>query len=163
LGAVKKFKVKSRLATLALGHGGVSVRDALKAADAAIDNVRGDCLTTVDARLAEIDRRFSATAPGRNREPFGDLYDLSSNIIDLAMGLPNSGIEHAARALCDLVDLSLERDLRDWEAVDVHIETLRLLRAQGQAFSPAQRDAVLGGLKKVTMKRVGEPGALPTL
>jgi len=157
MSGVRKFKVKSRLSTLALGSGGITAREALKRADAAIESVRGDCLVMIDERIAEIERRFASTVPGRASDRFEDLYDLSSGIIDVALGLPESGIDHAARALCDLVDLSLERGVRDWEAVDVHIVTLRLLRGSGQAFSQAQRDAVLGGLKKVMLKRVGDP------
>jgi hypothetical protein len=38
----------------------------------------------------------------------------------------------------------------------VHIATLKVLRAQGQSLTAAQRKSVLKGLSDVTTKRVGE-------
>jgi hypothetical protein len=158
---VRKFRVKTKLAAEAARAGGITANEALKRADAGLEPLREPCLVTVDRCLGEIDRRFGVAASGRTQEEFEDLYVLSSQIIDSSLGLPNSGIEHAARALCDLTDLSLEKGIRDWQAIDVHVETLKLLRLSGQAFSQAQREAVLEGLKKVTLKRVGDPNALP--
>ena len=156
---VRKFRVKTKLATEALKGGGITASEALKRADEGLEPLREPCLVTVDRCLAEIDARFGAKASDRGKQEFEDLYTLSSQIIDSSLGLPNSGIEHAARALCDLADLSLEKGIRDWQAVDVHIETLKLLRFRGQAFSQEQRQAVLDGLKKVTLKRVGDSSA----
>ncbi len=159
MSSVRKFRVKTKLATEVLKGGGITASEALKRADAGLEPLREPCLVTVDRCLSEIDKRFGVSASGRSQEEFEDLYVLSSEIIDSSLGLPNSGIEHAARALCDLADLSLEKGIRDWQAVDVHIETLKLLRFRGQAFSQEQRQAVLDGLKKVTLKRVGDSSA----
>ena len=160
MSGVRKFRVRTKLATEVMKGGGITVSDALKRADEGLEPLRDVCLRIVDQNLAEIDKRFGMTAKARAGEDFEDLYELSSRVIDSALGLPDSGIDSAARALCDLADLSLEKDVRDWEAIDVHIETLKLLRQRGQSFTQAQRDSVLDGLKKVTLKRVGDPNAI---
>jgi hypothetical protein len=66
-------------------------------------------------------------------------------------------MDDAARSFCGLVDLSHELDIQAWDAIDVHIETLRLLRAAGAAMSATQRQTILDGLIQVTRKRVGDP------
>ncbi len=155
MSGVRMYKVPNRIARLALGNGGVTVRQAVQQANAALDELRPPCLEIIDEVMAEIERRFGAGAAGRKAEPLGDLYALGLKIIEVAIGLPNSGIDEGARALCDMVDRSLAKDVVAWEAIDVHLQTLMLLRARGQAFTPEQRNAVLIGLKKVTTKKVG--------
>jgi hypothetical protein len=154
---VRKFRVKSRLATIAFQSNGVSANQALKQAEAGLQTLSGTGLAAIDAAMAEIDTRYGPNARNRQDEPFEDLYRLGAGIIDMAMFLPGSGVEDAARCLCSLVDLSHELDVRAWDAVDVHIEALRLLRAAGAAMSPGQRKSILDGLMQVTRKRVGNP------
>jgi hypothetical protein len=154
---VRKFKIKSRLASLAFQPGGVSANQALKQADSALDSLRGPALAALDASIAEIDARYGPHAAGRADEPFEDLYRLSSSIIDMALFLPGSSLDNAARCFCGLVDLSHELDIRAWDAIDVHIEALKLLRIAGASMSGPQRQSILDGLGQVTRKRVGDP------
>jgi hypothetical protein len=154
---VRKFKVKSRLATLAFQSGGISANQALKQADAGLESLRGPGLAAIDAAIAEIGARYGPAAANRASEPLEDLYRLSCNVIDMAMFVPGSGLEDAARSFCSLVDLSNELDIPAWDAIDVHIETLRLLRTAGAAMSGPQRQSILAGLIQVTRKRVGDP------
>jgi hypothetical protein len=153
---VKVHKVKSRLSGLAFRPGGINIADALKRADSAIEELRPPCLEDLDAALANLDRRFGRAAGERADDDYKAVYLYASRIIDSSLGLPGSGIELAARALCEFVDIADERGIRDWDAVDVHIDTLKLLRAAGVAMSKAQRDSVLDGLAKVARKRFGE-------
>lgn len=152
---VRTFRVKSRLASLAFTPGGLPAKEAVKRAEAGIEVLRPPCLADVDASLAEIVGRFGKGAPGRDHADLDTLYDLSSRVIECAIGLPDSGIDLAARALCEFVDQSIEHGVRDWEVIDIHIISLRLLRAEGQAMSGDQRAAVIEGLAKVTRKRSG--------
>ncbi len=154
---VRKFRVKSRLATLAFQSGGISANQALKQADAGLESLRETALAALDAALAEIDARYGSNAAARANEPLDDLYRLSCNVIDMALFVPGSGMDDAARSFCALVDLSHELDIRAWDAIDVHIEALKLLRAAGAAMSGAQRQSILDGLVQVTRKRVGDP------
>ena len=155
---VRKFRIKSRLATLAFQPGGVSANQALKQAEGALDTLRGPALAALDASIAEIEARYGEHAANRADEPFEDLYRLSSSIIDMALFLPGSNLDDAARCFCGLIDLSHELDIRAWDAIDVHIEALKLLRTAGAAMSGPQRQSILDGLAKVTRKRVGDPG-----
>ena len=156
---VRKFKVKSRLATLAFQSGGISANQALKQADAGLDSLREPGLAALDSALAEIDARYGPAAANRMNEPLDELYRLSCNVIDMALFVPGSGMDDAARSFCGLVDLSHELDIPAWDAIDVHIEALRLLRMAGAAMSAQQRQTILDGLIKVTRKRVGDPNA----
>jgi len=148
---VRKFRVKSRLSRFISQPGGISVRDALKRADAGIESLRIPCIADVDATLAEIDSRFAPATPGRDNESLEDLYQLSARIIDVSICLEGSGIDAAARRLCELVDVS--------QTLGVRIHALKLLRAAGLSMSDTQRGAVISGLAKVTRKRVGDPNA----
>lgn len=153
---VRKFKVKTKLSTVAL-RGGITAAEALSRADEALDPYRGEALVVIDALLGEMAARFGPGAAGREVEDLEDLYMLASRVIDASIGLSEAGVDRTAHALCTLVDLSLENGVRDWEAIEVHIEALRLLRRHGHSFSPAEQDRVLDGLKTVTSKRVGDP------
>jgi hypothetical protein len=73
-------------------------------------------------------------------------------------GLPGSGVDEAAKALCELVSRS--GDQVDWDAVDVHVATIRLLRVNGQALPAPERQKVLGGLRAIADKyRAPDPAA----
>ncbi|MEI7931781.1 MAG: chemotaxis protein CheE [Alphaproteobacteria bacterium] len=156
---VRKFKVKTKLSTAAL-RGGITAAEAINRADAALEPYRGEALVVIDALLAEMASRFGPHAAGRDGEDLEALYMLSSRVIDASIGLSEAGVDRAAHALCTLIDLSQESGIRDWEAIDVHLEAVRLLRLHGLTFSPAEQDRVLDGLKTVTAKRVGDPDQL---
>jgi hypothetical protein len=155
---VRKFRIKSRLATLAFQPGGISANQALKQADSALDSLREPALAALDASIAEIEARYGPHAAGRADEPFEDLYRLSASIIDMSLFVPGSSLDDAARCFCGLADLSNELDIRAWDAIDVHIEALKLLRMAGAAMTGAQRQSILDGLGQVTRKRVGDAG-----
>ena len=57
------------------------------------------------------------------------------------------------------VDLNLAADSCGWDAIDVHIRALQLLRAHGQSLSPQHREAVLSGLSEVVVKQFGSNAA----
>lgn len=157
----KKFKVETRLASHAFRPGGMTVADALRRADAALEQMRGPCLETIDESLAEIEARYGAGAAGRAAEPFSDLYALSSKIIDASIFFTGADLDKAARALCQLTALCEAQKAWDWVAVDLHLDALRMLRAVGQSIGQKARQEVILGLQQVTLKRVGDPDTLP--
>jgi len=158
--AVRKFRVKSRLSSLAFRSGGVTAGQAVKQADAAVETMRESSLAMIDSLIAQIDERFGPGAKNRSAEAFDDLYLLCSNIIDVSLYLPGSGLDEASRAACELVDLSSRLGAWDWTAVDVHIGAMKVLRSAGMAMSEKQRRSILDGLARVTHKRVGERDAV---
>jgi hypothetical protein len=157
----KKFKVETKLSVHAFRPGGVTVADALRRADMALEIMREPCLVTIDDSLDEIETRYGSAAAQRSDEPFDELYRLSSKIIDASIFFTGADLDKAARALCQLISLCEAQGAWDWIAVDLHIDALRMLRTVGPSISPRERQAVIKGLQQVTRKRVGDPDALP--
>lgn len=157
----KKFKVETRLSSHAFRPGGMTVADALRRADAALEVMRGPCVETIDESLAEIEARYGASAAGREAQPFGDLYKLGSKIIDASIFFTGADLDKAARALCQLTALCEAQKAWDWVAIDLHLDALRMLRTFGQSIGARERQDVIKGLHQVTRKRVGDPDTLP--
>ncbi|MCA6299280.1 MAG: hypothetical protein IM624_08775 [Phenylobacterium sp.] len=149
-------RVPNKLAQLAVGRGGIAVGEAVKRANAALDDLKDASIAIIDDQLAEIDRLFGPGNPDRAGLSLDILYAQASQIIDAGGGLTGSGLEECARAVCDLVSLSRANNTCDWDAIDVHIATLKVLRAQGQSLTASQRLTLLKGLSDVTAKRAGE-------
>jgi len=153
---VRKIRVRSRLAKLAFAGGGMSVQKALANAESAIEASRPSSLIELDLCLTEIHKMFGPTVLDRGDRDLEDLYRLSSRIIDVSHALPSSGIEQAAWALCALADGCSQRGVKDWPAIDVHLQAISLLRTSGASLPQAAKAAILEGLSRVTLKRVGE-------
>ena len=150
---VKFTRVRNKIST-AIGQGrGITASEATKRASVALETLRIPCIETIENALVEIERRFGSGAPGRANEPLLDLYILASRIIDLAGFMPDTGIDQAANALCELIDRSMVAKRTPWEAVDVNIRSLQLLRMHGANFSADRRAAIIQGLRDVIANR----------
>ncbi len=145
-------RVPNTLAARAQSRGGMAAGEAVKLAEKSMDGLRAVSLGIVDAKLAELHRLFGADGARRQGKDLGALYDLALEIIEASSGLPGSGLDEAARAVCDLASVCQQHGLCDWDAVDVHLATLTLLRAQGQTFKASERTRILKGLHAVTAK-----------
>ena len=155
MSVVRKFRAPNRLSMLVKASGGVMAKDALAAADAALEPLRAESLAVLDAALAEIEARFGKPAAAtRAGETYQALYALALRIIDVSGFLPGSCVDQAAISFCALVDNCAEAKVWRWDAIDVHINALRLLRTSG--LNPAQRHAVIDGLNKVSQRRVDD-------
>ena len=152
MSVVRKFRAPNRLSMLIKANGGVMAKDALEAADAALEPLRAPSLAVLDAALTEIDSRFGKPAAAtRGGESFQALYALALQIIDVSGFLPGSCVDQASVSLCALVDNCAEAGAWRWDAIDVHINALRLLRSADLA--PDQRRAVIDGLNKVSQRQ----------
>ena len=152
MSVVRKFRAPNRLSMLIKASGGAMAKDALEAADAALEPLRAPSLAVLDAALAEIEARFGRPAAAtRGDETYQDLYALALRIIDVSGFLPGSCVDQAAISFCALVDNCAEANAWRWDAIDVHINALRLLRASG--LTPDQRRAVIEGLNKVSQRQ----------
>jgi hypothetical protein len=155
MSVVRKFRAPNRLSMLVKANGGVMAKDALAAADAALEPLRAESLAVLDAALAEIEVRFGRPAAAtRASQAYRDLYALALRIIDVSGFLPGSCVDQAAISFCALVDNCAEADAWRWDAVDVHINALRLLRTSG--LGADQRRAVIDGLNKVSQRRLDD-------
>jgi hypothetical protein len=143
MSVVRKFRAPNRLSMLIKASGGKMAKDALAAADAALEPLRAPSLAVLDAALAEIEGRFGKPAAA-----------LALRIIDVSGFLPGSCVDQAAISFCALVDNCAEAGAWRWDAIDVHINALRLLRASG--LTPDQRRAVIDGLNTVSQRRLDD-------
>lgn len=153
---VRKFRPPNRLAAMIKERGGILAKDAIVAAEAGVESLREASLAALDQTIAEIERRFGKTAEGRESESFEALYLLSSRIIDVGQFVSDSGVDKAAVSLCTLADSLAEAGVWRWDAVDVHLNALRLLRAMGAELPANQRAAMLEGLYQVSHHRPDE-------
>lgn len=153
---VRKFRPPNRLASLIKDKGGMMAKDAIAAAEAGVETLRESSMVALDENLAEIERRFGKAAPDRAAEPFEALYHLASKVIDVSLFVADAGIDKAAMSLCGLADSCAETGAWRWDAVDVHLNALKLLRAVGAELPVAQRDAMLQGLYQVSHYRPDE-------
>lgn len=155
MSVVRKFRAPNRLSMLVKANGGVMAKDALAAAEAALEPLRAESLAVLDAALAEIEARFGKSAAAtREAGAYQDLYALALRIIDVSGFLPGSCVDQAAISFCALVDNCAEAGAWRWDAIDVHINALRLLRTAG--LNPDQRRAVIDGLNKVSQRRIDD-------
>lgn len=153
---VRKFRPTNRLTALIKERGGLMAKDAIAAAEAGVETLRESSMAALDEAISEIERRFGKDVAARAEEPYEDLYVLGSRIIDVSAFVSNAGIDKAAMSLCTLVDSCEGAGYWRWDAVDVHIDALRLLRAHGAALPPEQREAMLQGLYQVSNYRPDE-------
>ncbi len=153
---VRKFRPPNRLAAMIKDKGGILAKDAVAAAEAGVESLREASMAALDEALAEIERRFGRAAQNRADESFEVLYLLASKVIDVSVFVADAGIDKAAMSLCGLADSCAEAGAWRWDAVDVHLNALKLLRAMGAQLPVEQRDAMLQGLYQVSHYRPEE-------
>lgn len=155
MSVVRKFRPPNRLATLVKDRGGLMAKDAIAAAEVGVESLRASCMAELDEVLAEIERRFGRAA-ARETETFATLYALTLRIIDVGTFVADAGVDQAAISLAALTDSCAEAGVWRWEAVDVHLHALRLLRSVGASLPPADRQSMLEGLYKVSHRKIDE-------
>jgi hypothetical protein len=149
---VRKFRPPNRLASMIKDRGGILAKDAVAAAEANIEGLRESSLAALDAALETIEARFGPAAPGRADEDFETLYTLTLKVVDVAGFAADAGVDEAAVSLCALVDGCAEAGAWRWDAVDVHLSALRLLRNVGASLPTEHRRGMLDGLHKVVQR-----------
>ncbi len=155
MSGVRKFRPPNRLAKMINGRGGLLAKDAIEAAELGVETLRETCMAELDEALAEIERRFSR-AGAREAETFDALYALTLRVIDMSAFVADTGLDKAAHSLAALADSCAEAQTWRWDAVDVHLNALRLLRSVGASLPEADRKSMLTGLYKVSHLKVEE-------
>ena len=123
---VRIYKAENRLGRIMKKPGGRSIAEALDAAKARIEKLRGEAT----ARMAESADQLRALAKqGRAGDcaALEALYAGSNDIFAIAGYFDLKPLSEASFSLCDLLiaaDLGAEVD---WAAVDVHVEAIWLL------------------------------------
>lgn len=155
MSVVRKFRPPNRLSKLISSRGGLMAKDAIKAAEDGVESLRESCMAELDAVLAEIELRFSP-GTGREAESFETLYALTLRIIDVGAFVADAGVDQGAISLATLTDSCAEAGVWRWDAIDVHLNALRLLRSVGASLPPADRQAMLEGLYKVSHRKIDD-------
>lgn len=148
----KKAKLsayKPRLIALLKRPGGITAEQATMAAEANLETIRRQSLIELDkviARLLDM-REGLRTDPSPTQTE--QLYALAGTITGIAGSFGLVDVQAAAASLCELID-ELDLQKRDnFEAIDVHLRGLRLLRMPEQEASPADGAVILSGLADV--------------
>ena len=155
MSVVRKFHVPNRLATIMKQKGGIYAHEAISRAEAGVETMREECLQTIVDTMAEIDERFGP-ASDRDNAQFEELYVLGLRIIDVSGFVTETRLDRAVASLCTLVDNCSEKGRWRWPAVDVHLDAMKLLYANGEALGVEACEAVLDGLYQVSKHKPPE-------
>lgn len=144
--AWKQYKPKLALYDVLDKPGGVSVDTALKRAEGAMENYRGQA----NAALTQRVQLLEAIAKSRSEEGAAQVYEVATFILDIA-GIFQPPLCRAAHSLCELVHRMKAANRWDWAAIDVHVGAMRLLMGKKDDKEPAVL-SVLNGLGAVVSK-----------
>lgn len=145
MSVVRKYHVKTRLATLMRAPGGIHAGEAIRRSEEALAEHHEGCLNQIDLSLARLDTLLST--PGFDPE---EMYTTASGIVALCAVFTDGSLAEAARSLCELIDRASDGGRLDHSSIQVHLASLRLLHRTGAG--PEARAAILGGLAKVVEK-----------
>lgn len=148
--SAKTFKIENRLAKSVVTKGGMSAKEALSAAQAAVDEMRDPTIAEIDASLQEIyalgERLKGATA--FDEEALQRMYVRANRVVAMGGVFGLGELGQAAYSLCELVSRFQTLERFSWQMVQVHLDGLRLLRTPGD-HAAAIREQVLAGLRQV--------------
>jgi len=154
MSAVKRIRVPNRLAAVVRKPGGKTIAEAVAGAEANLVAIRDDCVAAVDAILAAMVELSAVLKAMPTPQHLSKLYELADEMIGVAAIAHLPAVGTAAFSVCELVDAFTETGAWNWEAVAVHLNGLKLLRAMGDQIDEAAREQVLDGLRAV-VRRVG--------
>ena len=152
MSAVKRIRVKNRLAAVIRTPGGKTVAEAVAGAEAQLDAIKGDCLAAVDSMLATMNEIAIVLKSAPDPDGISDLYDLSNELIGVAGIAGHPSVGDAAFSFCELLDRFIETGGWNYAAVAVHMNGLKLLRTMGDQLGESERDQVLDGLRAVVRR-----------
>jgi chemotaxis protein histidine kinase CheA len=154
---MKKAKLSAyrpRLISLLKRPGGVTAEQATRAAQDNLETIRRQSLAELDKVVAKLAGMRETLRTEPSAAHTDQIYGLAGAVIGIAGAFGLSEVQAAASSLCELID---ELDLQkrsNFEAIDVHLRGLQLLRTPGQEMSPDEAAAVVAGLIDV-VKTVG--------
>jgi hypothetical protein len=149
---IRTHRPENRLAKALALPGGITVGLALSQAEKALDALRPDCLSALDAKIAQIDASASGASFSSTESDIEAVYTLSNEILHEAGMFGLAELSEVARSLCNLTDSLRQTATLDLQAIEVHIATMKLLRRPDVDSDPPTRAAVLDGLKQISVK-----------
>ncbi len=145
MSGARLVKVQSGLARQLARPGGRTLADAERMADAALQTHRSDAFAELGRLITELEAACTTRA-AQDRER---VYALGASLVDLAGFFDTGPFYEAAYSLCDLTDRSRDGALWSWEAVQVHVQALRLLHLAGLGEAGPDAAALLAGLRRL--------------
>lgn len=149
---VRVIKVRTALSRQLSRPGGRSLAEAERLADAALQTHRTDAF----AELGRLSRELEAACEARTAEDRARVYALAASLVDLAGFFDTGPFYDAAYSLCDLADRTRDGPLWSWDAIQVHVRTLRLLLAAGLGSPSPDAAALVSGLRRVAASVLGD-------
>lgn len=153
------YKPETRLKAMVNRSDGLRVGEAVKKAEANVQSYKATGVASMDEKiiqLVEICERMRQSVTEADERK---VYLLSNDIFDAAGMFGEPELSEAAYSLCEMIGNRAERVPLSWEAVNVHISSMRLLRQSASDADVATRQAVLQGLRKVTARILAETAA----
>lgn len=132
--------------------GGVSMDEAVRAADANLESIRGRLVAEIEATLERMQALGGALrdGPGDGRA-LEELYASANAVIGLAGAPGLRGLGRVCYSLCELIDRLQTSGAWNGPAVRIHMDSLRALRP-GTAEGEAQQEAIVAALKRVVAR-----------
>lgn len=142
------FKYENRLAKSMVTRGGMTAAEAMKAAQAAVEEVREPTIAEIDANLAEIYGLCDQLKDGTDEAALKRMYVCANRVVAMGGVFGLGELGKAAYSLCELVSRFQTLDRFQWSMIRVHMDGLRLLRTPDEHV-PEHREQVLAGLRQV--------------
>ncbi|WP_158744828.1 hypothetical protein [Acidisphaera sp. L21] len=136
-----------RLSGLVNRPGGITVSEAVVAAEANLATIRVRGLDEITSTLAKIQTIGEALRAGPNPVKQTELYDLSNILVGVCGVFGMGGLGEVAFSLCSLLDRMREAGVWSMPSVQTHLDSLRLLHSA--TLEPAAMAAVTAALRQV--------------
>jgi hypothetical protein len=127
--------------------GGLTEEEAIEAATANLESLRGRTEHELDVTLQQIRIIGHALQVPPDPEAVRALYSLSNSVVGIAGVYGMSGLSAVAYSLCDLVDRL--RTAKTWSAPAVRIHVDSLLLMQGDGPGKEQEVVIQQALRKL--------------
>ena len=141
-------KVPNLLARELKRPGGLTLEEAVQAADAKLETIRGPVTADVHAKLDRIQALGGELLANRDDAAADALYALSNAVASTAGTFGLQAVGDVAFSLCELLDRWRTAQRWDRSALKVHLDSLRLLRTD-RALTAQQQSAIVAALARV--------------
>ena len=141
----------SRLAGLVHQPGGVTIDEAVEAADTALETIREEVTAEIYSTLERMLVLGHDMKAGYDKYALDELYVLANTVVGMAGVFGMHSLGEVSFSLCELVDRLKTMKKWDGPAMQVHMDSLRLLRP-GATQSDVQQKALVGALRRIVAR-----------
>ena len=139
---------ENRLAKAVWTPGGKTIAQALDDAQSELEVLCGESLDVLRGKVEALQALGREKQAAASIDDIQTLYNLSSEVLDIAGLFGMDELGQAAFSLCELLDFLASHRAWNWPAVQVHLHGLLML-ADPAKTTPASRAAMVEGLRQV--------------